>query len=400
MPKKYVVVCFLNFFVAALMGLMLRYFFVHPLDFNFRFLTHAHSHVAMLGWVYLMLFVLLTYFFVPVKKEIFNRLFWLTQVAVVGMMFSFPFQGYAWVSISFCTLHILCSYWFVYLVYKHHVVTSKITGWLLKASLVFMLLSTIGVWCLGPAVGLLGSASAFYQIAIQFFLHFQFNGWFLFAVLAIFVHQFPLQDSRMAQRFFIMLIVSTIFTFALPVSWFAFHPLLLWGNGLGVLLQVYTGYLFFQCLKPNWKPFWKQLPYLAKAAYGLALVSLLLKVALQFFSIIPEVAAMAYQYRNFVIGFIHLMMLGVISGFLLAFLFKFLVGHKSKTLMFGFYIFLAGFAATELFLLLQGLYYCLGWGMISHYHFILFLLSAFLPIGIVLIIFNLLLYESTTIETT
>src|SRR5690606_35939766 len=111
--------------------------------------------------------------FVPIKKPIYNRLFWVTQCAVVGMLFSFPFQGYAAVSITFSTLHIFCSYFFAYLIFKHHKTDNKVTNSLLKMALVFMLLSTIGVWCLGPAVSMLGQASAFYQIAIQFFLHFQ-----------------------------------------------------------------------------------------------------------------------------------------------------------------------------------------------------------------------------------
>src|SRR5690606_36682010 len=95
MDKKLVFACLLNFFFAALMGLALRYAVLHPLGINYRFLPHAHSHVAMLGWVYLMLYVLFVHYFVPEKKPVYNRLFWATQLAVLGMLFSFPFQGYA-----------------------------------------------------------------------------------------------------------------------------------------------------------------------------------------------------------------------------------------------------------------------------------------------------------------
>ena len=151
------------------MGLALRFSFLESIGLNYRFLTHAHSHVAMLGWVYLMLFTLFVHYFIPEKLKIFNRLFWITEFAVVGMMLSFPFQGYAAVSISFSTLHIFCSYYFVYLIFKHQKVNSLVSRKLLKTSLIFMVVSTIGFWCLGPAVATLGQASAFYQIAIQFF---------------------------------------------------------------------------------------------------------------------------------------------------------------------------------------------------------------------------------------
>ena len=111
MPKKLVIVCLINFFIAAVMGLTLRFSFIDSIDINYRFLTHAHSHVAMLGWVYLMLYVLFVHYFVPEKLKVFNRLFWLTEVAVIGMMLTFPFQGYAAISITFSTLHIFMSFW-------------------------------------------------------------------------------------------------------------------------------------------------------------------------------------------------------------------------------------------------------------------------------------------------
>ena len=75
MPKKLTLICLINFFIAALMGLVLRYSFIANMGFNYRFLTHAHSHIAMLGWVYLMLFVLIVQYFLPEKKPIYNRLF-------------------------------------------------------------------------------------------------------------------------------------------------------------------------------------------------------------------------------------------------------------------------------------------------------------------------------------
>lgn len=49
MQKKLVIICLINFLVAALMGLALRFTFITPININYRFLTHAHSHVAMLG---------------------------------------------------------------------------------------------------------------------------------------------------------------------------------------------------------------------------------------------------------------------------------------------------------------------------------------------------------------
>ncbi|REE16889.1 hypothetical protein DFQ09_105101 [Winogradskyella pacifica] len=394
MQKKLVVICLINFLVAALMGLALRFSFLESIGINYRFLTHAHSHVAMLGWVYLMLFTLFVHYFIPNEPKIFNRLFWLTELAVVGMMISFPIQGYAALSITFSTLHIFCSYYFVYLIWKHLKTRSTATEKLLKISLLFMMISTIGVWCLGPAVSILGSTSAFYHIAIQFFLHFQFNGWFLIAVITVFFHLLKVEDSKLFRQFYRLLIASTILTFALPIQWFAPHISLPWINGVGVVLQVLMLYKFLQLIKPNPYLVWRKEPKLVTYMYGFALVCFILKVLFQTVSILPEFSAVVYNHRNFVIGFIHLLMLGVISGFLFAFILKSNFVSHSKTLKFGVYSFLLGFVLTEVLLLIQGIMFYFGTGILPHYYLLLFLFSILLPLGISALLFTIIKQET------
>jgi len=400
MPKKLVLVCLFNFFVAAVMGLLLRYAFVQPIEVNYRFLTHAHSHVAMLGWVYLMLFAFIVHYYIPDKKPIYNRLFWMTEFAVVGMLLSFPFQGYAAISISFSTLHIFCSYYFAYLIFKHHKTDNKVTSSLLKMALVFMLISTIGVWCLGPAVSMLGQASAFYQIAIQFFLHFQFNGWFLLAIISLFFNTLKIKDSKQFKLFFKLLILATILTFALPINWFAPHGALLWINGIGIVCQLLALYFFIIIVKPALKTLIKTQTTITKRLYDFALVCFVLKILLQSSSLIPEVSNLAYQHRNFVIGFIHLTMLGVISGFLFAFLLQNSLIKHSKTLTFGMYAFIVGFVLTELILLIQGGFFYFGIGMLPNYYLTLFLCSILLPLGVGCFMYNILKTKEYVPKTT
>tara|TARA_R110002049_G_scaffold307773_2_gene509422 strand:+ start:8137 stop:9219 length:1083 start_codon:yes stop_codon:yes gene_type:complete len=346
--------------------------------------------VAMLGWVYLMLCVLIVHYFVLEKKPIYNRLFWVTQTTVVGMMLSFPFQGYAAVSISFSTLHIFCSYYFAFLIWKQHKTTSIVTSYLLKASLLFMLLSTLGVWCLGPAVSMLGQASAFYQIAIQLFLHFQFNGWFLIAVIGVFFHILKLKDSKQFRLFFKLLIVSTILTMALPVYWFAPHQSLLWMNGLGVLIQLFLLILFLKLIMPYQFQLLQQNTKLIIYVFSFSVFCFVLKIVLQSFSLIPEIAAVAYQHRNLVIGFIHLLMIGVITGFLFGFILQGKLVTFNLGLRLGIFTFILGFVLTECLLIIQGGMFYFAKGIIPNYYLLLFIFSTLLPLGIAFIIFNLL----------
>lgn len=400
MPRNLVLTCLINFFIAALLGLALRYFFVQPLGLNYRFLVHAHSHVAMLGWVYLMLFTFMVHYFVPEEKRaVYKKLFWVTQFVVLGMLFSFPFQGYATISIAFSTLHIFCSYYFVYLLFKHHKTESVVARYLLKASLAFMLISTVGVWCLGPAVATVGSSSAFYQIAIQFFLHFQFNGWFLIAVIALFFYQLGIKNTKQFQLFFKLLIASTVLTFALPVYWFAPHFSLLWINTLGIILQIVALFYLYRILKSAFSIMVEKQSKTIKLMYIFTLISFVLKIVLQSASLIPEVSQMAFQYKNFVIGFIHLAMLGVVSGFLFSFLLQTNLMKQTKLLTFGILSFILGFILTEAILGVQGILFYLGQGIIPNYYLILFLCSILLPLGIGCFIFNIIKTKNHVTKT-
>jgi hypothetical protein len=396
MKKSWLLCTFANFFIASLMGLLLRWMYVAPITgVNFQFLMHGHSHVAMLGWVYLMLYCFIFHFFVPKQKHqkpIYNQLFWITELAVIGMMVDFPAQGYAFASILFSTLHIFCSYYFCYLIKKDANPTTLAEKKMLYTALFFMIFSTLGVWCLGPAVGLLGKGNAFYQIAIQFFLHFQFNGWFLFAVLALFFKQAKLIiETKKFRLFYNLFIASTVLTLALPVSWYLSNPVFYWLNVLGVVLQLYAAGLFIQFIRPQFPPFFKTLPAITKTVFGFALFSLALKVVIQLVVLVPELAHVSHQIRNFVIGYIHLTMLGIITGFLFGFALQndFLnSGNRIQTG--GIAIFLFGLFTTEILLFLQGIWFFLGKGAFPNYYQNLFLSSIFLPAGLLLLYIEIL----------
>ena len=52
--RIWLVVALLNFLMAAGMGALLRMAFVVEIPWvKYQYLLHAHSHVAMLGWIYL-----------------------------------------------------------------------------------------------------------------------------------------------------------------------------------------------------------------------------------------------------------------------------------------------------------------------------------------------------------
>lgn len=389
--KSWILCCFFNFLIASLMGLLMRYLYLFPLNINYSFLLHAHSHVAMLGWAYLLIYVLIVRFYLPKEKSnkpIYNQLFWITEFAIIGMMISFPIQGYALFSIVFSTMHILLSYVFCWLIWKDSFEDKTSDHKMLLVAVLFMIFSTFGVWCLGPAVSMLGKQSAFYQIAIQFFLHFQFNGWFLFVVLALFLKQFEDKIEKNSFKiFFTLLIIATFLTLAFPVSWYLENILLRWINAIGVIVQVVAFIYFYKMLKSKIEWFKINLDPITKTVYSLALCSLFLKIGIQLLVLIPDLAEVSHQIRSFIIGFIHLTTLGVITGFLLGVLLQNkLLLQQSHLLRAGVKCFVFGYIVTEVLLFLQGAYLYLGNGALYGYYEGIFGTSVFIVVGLILII--------------
>lgn len=401
--KGWTIVCFFNFLIASLMGLLMRFLYVYPLNINYSFLLHAHSHIAMLGWAYLMIYVLIVQLFIPKdknKKPIYNRLFWFTEFAVVGMMLSFPFQGYAVFSIIFSTLHILLSYVFCYLVWRDCFKTEKTDKRLLLAAVLFMVFSTLGVWCLGPAINLLGKQSAFYQIAIQFFLHFQFNGWFLLAVLALFLRQFKNEIIEKRFRiFFTLLIVATFLTAAFPVSWYLDIVLLKYINSIGVVMQLFAFVYFYKMFQSPLLDFISMSGSTTKMVYSLAVSSLFLKILVQLLLLIPDIAEVSHQIRNLVIGFIHLTTLGIITGFLFGILLQNkMISDESVFLRLGIKSFVLGYIATEALLFIEGGFIYFREKGIPHYYEVIFIMSALIVLGLTAIVFSLLNTKKTRVD--
>ncbi|WDF64871.1 hypothetical protein [Flavobacterium sp. KACC 22763] len=404
--KSWILCCFFNFLMACVFGLLMRFMYLFPLDLlNYSFLLHAHSHVAMLGWVYMIVYVLVVHFFIPKgksQKPIYNRLFWLTEFSVIGMMIAFPIQGYALFSIVFSTMHILLSYVFCRLVWKDCVKDKSPSQRLLLVSVLFMILSTFGVWCLGPAVSTLGKQSAFYQIAIQFFLHFQFNGWFIVAILALFLKQFQNKiDEVKFKKFYFLMVVSTLLTVCFPVRWFIENDILSYINGLGVLLQLGAFIYFYKMLKPQIHHFKSTLDKTTKIVYGLALCSLFLKVGIQLLTLFPNLAEVSHQIRNFVIGFIHLTTLGIITGFLFGILLQNkMLSANSSSLKIGVKCFISGYILTEVLLFLQGWSFFFGKGSIPGYFQSILIFSILLVLGLVLIVISKINFLSCKVSKT
>jgi hypothetical protein len=113
-----------------------------------------------------------------------------------------------------------------------------------------------------------------------------------------------------------------------------------------------------------------------------SLFTLLFKGIVQLMLVVPEWAKVSTEIRNFMVGYIHLINLGIVSSALI-----YLLKGQLKTITLkwemGFFIF--GIIGTEAYLFLQGFYYWQAWGRLPHYHLALFLLSVPLLLSLIVL---------------
>ncbi|HLU85006.1 MAG TPA: hypothetical protein VKZ45_06005, partial [Vicingaceae bacterium] len=224
--------------------------------------------------------------------------------------------------------------------------------------------------------------------------HFQFNGWFIFGVIGLFIKYLtnhPTEKNQQLKKALGWLILSVVFTLALPISWFIKLPALNILNSLGVIFQLIGFYHLIIALKKPLNTFLSSATFYIKTLVYFILISMVIKVLFQSFSVVPEVNEASIQIRNLVIGFIHLLMLGVISGALLFFLSLEGVFKQRKIVaQIGLGLFMLGFVLSEAYLFLQGVMYYFNLGEISAYHQSLFVWSAFIVLGIMLVLINVI----------
>ncbi len=300
-----------NFIVLTILGLILRYIHITSIgDINYQFLLHAHSHFAFAGWMFFAIALLITNL---INKDCLPRSFRsvmvLTLISAYGMLVSFYLQGYKAVSITFSTLFIVVTYRFTYLVFKKKALRNSVNELsfvLIKPALIFLCVSSIGPFALGPLMAMGFKNTPYYQDAIYIYLHFQMNGFMLLAVLGLFASALTVDSLTKSTKAWLNLFVySTVLLYFIFTLW----------SSPGILLQLLAvvgaiiNLVSWIVLCARFKSVWSDCSALAKAA----LIAISLKVVFQVFVCYPAIGSWTFSNRDLIIGYIHLLTLGIIT---------------------------------------------------------------------------------------
>ena len=359
MLVRHTTISLVYFIIIAFLGLILRLFAVTDIPVNYKFIVHTHSHIALLGWVYTALTTLLYFAYLrsqPIEKK-YRIIFWFTQLTIVGMLLTFPFTGYALLSIIFSTLFLIASYWFVYFFFRNcpEELKSKNSYKLIRISLWYMVISSIGPWALGIIMNTAGSGSSWYRNAIYFYLHFQYNGWFIVAICGIFLAILERNDFTLPPKifswFYNLLNAGVILTFFLSLLWMKPHTTIYFLAFLGGLLQLIAFVLLFIRMLQRGRWVFNSFPSLVNWSFKLVAGMLVVKLLAQIFGVFPIIADNIFTNLDMIISYIHWIFLGVVSVSLFGYLKYF---RLLKLTGFQLNLYLAGFFLTEILIFSRG----------------------------------------------
>jgi hypothetical protein len=306
-------------FIGSLLGVLLRWQFISTTPgINYSFFLHGHSHTMFLGWIFNALYIgFVSNHILERDQHFFRRLFIALQVLVVAMLISFPIQGYGSFSILFSTLHTVGALIFLFQFFR---CTRSITAtslWYARIALLFFIMSAIGPFALGYLTSIGLGQTNWYFFSIYFYLHFQYNGFFLFGVMSLFFNvieekKIPF-DNFKAKRMGLIMAIACVPAYLLSVLWanpgYLFNVI----GALSAATQIVAFIILLTLVIDIRFELRKHIPRATRILLCIASFAFALKLILQLLSAAPDVARMTYELRPIVIAYLHLVLLGMIS---------------------------------------------------------------------------------------
>ena len=361
--KKWLRFSLFNLVIVAILGVTLRYKIAFYLPFiDQQNLLHGHSHFAFAGWITQALMVLLTgYLSEKTSKDYFPKYRWIlyfNAITAYGMLISFPIQGYGSVSIFFSTMSVFASYYFAFIFWKdlNRLPFRSVSHSWFKLALLGNIISSAGPFSLAYMMASHNMHQNWYLASIYFYLHFQYNVWFFFSCMGLLTYRLSVMGvpEEALKKIFLCFALAALPTYFLSVLW--------WHIPLWLYIVVVMAAV---CQLAGWV----QLIFLAKNQatliqnsiapfsrmlfifFGLALG---IKLLLQTASVIPVISRMAFGFRPIVIGYLHLVLLGIITLFILSYSFTFhQIQHNAGTRR-GIMVFVSAIIFNEILLMIQG----------------------------------------------
>jgi len=355
-----------NLLIVGCFGLLMRLKVIFPLAWaNQKFLLHAHSHFAFGGWVShaLMIFIVMAICGLKANDVLPPRYRFIVVsnlLASYGMLISFTLQGYGLYAIIFSTLTILLSFTFAWFSWRDigRSGLPKVIQYWLKAALFFLVFSSLGTFALVYLMVTKQLAPLNQLASVYFYLHFQYNGWFLFSCIGLLLYWLYQSTGKVicSKQLFWSFFACVVPAYFLSVLWWKAFPQWLY---VVVVITVLVQLLIWTSLMRNTLRLRSQLleklnPTIRIIWYGVML-AVFLKFMLQAASVVPALSKLVYGYRPIVIAYLHLVLLVIVSLFLLGLAVQLQLLRFHNGVKIWLYIVVLGVLFNELILTVQGI---------------------------------------------
>jgi hypothetical protein len=354
----------LNLCIVATLGVLMRY----KIGFEFPFfdqkhLQHSHSHFAFSGWISHTLMTLMVYYLQTKTLNLqiikYNKIIITNLICAYGMLICFIIQGYGFFSITFSTASVLVSYVFCYQYFKDLKLIEDdllVKNWL-KAALFFNILSSLGTFYLAYMMASKNVVQDLYLSSIYFYLHFQYNGWFFFASMGLFLGFLNLRKSEhpFYETFFKLFVFACIPAYLLSILWLYLPFWLYVITIIAAIIQVFAWFKFLLVLLKSKINSLEQYSPLLRYILVFVGFALSVKLILQLGSTVPIISQLAFGFRPIVIAYLHLVLLAIISLFLLFYIYSNHLIILNKNIKYGILLFSTAVILNEIVLAIQGL---------------------------------------------
>jgi hypothetical protein len=354
-----------NLCVVALLGFVLRSKMVFDLPgINFLNLLDAHFHFAFGAWITPALMLLLVHELLPdpinnrpVYRWIFAGLVFTSFIILLSTVFN---SGRLLTTI-FSSLFILIT-WFFSWVFLTHLRTADVnkTVRLLSVSAIgSLVLSSAGPIILIYLHEIRSTQPFFFRDAQYLYLHLQYNGFFTLAIFAlVFYKLYPRISTSVQQRFYyfsVLLCVSILPSLFLSFLWqdpnILFRIIAIIGS-----ILIFISITWFIVLASRLFEMLKLVEPAVRYIMVLSVSAFILKMILLALTIVTPVGNAVFGDRPIIIGFLHLVFLGFVSSFVLAWYLQIRILNPAiKLTKYALLIFLLVVVLNEIILTLQGL---------------------------------------------
>lgn len=386
-----------NLLIVSILGTLMRY----KIAFSFPYLEQkhlqeSHSHFAFYGWITSCIYILILRYLQKVSPAVnskkYYRLIAFNLFASFGMLTSFIYGGYFWLSILFSSIALFTSFAYFFLLIKElKSIKENSKIWFL-GGFFFAVLSSLGVFLLCYMMATKNILQDVYLASTYYYLHFQYNGFFIFSCIGLLIFSLKEAGAKTPENqnkaIFSLMFLGSLFGYGLSILWMELRPWIFTTIIISSFSQTFGTIKIYFLIKENWKNLTNSWSPIQRLIFIFSGVAFSIKIALQLGSNIPAISQFAFGFRNIVIAYLHLVLLMCISSFLIGQILGSYLFKVSRKLLIGIKLFLLGIFLNELFLGLNGIL-SIKYLTIPYSNEILLVISLLISISIILIFINL-----------